>query len=81
MAMWLTLLMKKNWHLLKNEARFLRAYYHYLLFELYGPIPIMTEIADPSAADLDYYRNSVDEVVAFTIKNLMNAMTYFRRKN
>ena len=32
---------------LKNEARFLRAYYHYLLFELYGPIPIMTEISDP----------------------------------
>ncbi|MFK2395233.1 hypothetical protein ACIXOK_06370 [Bacteroides fragilis] len=51
------------------------------MFELYGPIPIMTEIADPSAADLDYYRNSVDEVVALSIKNLMNAMTYFRRKN
>lgn len=55
---------------MKNEARFLRAYYHYLLFELYGPIPIMTEIADPSAADLDYYRNSVDEVVAFIDKEL-----------
>ena len=50
---------------LKNEARFLRAYYHYLLFELYGPIPIMTEISEPSASDLDYYRNSVDEVVQF----------------
>lgn len=50
---------------LKNEARFLRAYYHYLLFELYGPIPIMTEAADQAASDLDYYRNSVDEVVDF----------------
>ncbi|MEG0889881.1 MAG: RagB/SusD family nutrient uptake outer membrane protein [Bacteroides sp.] len=50
---------------LKNEARFLRAYYHFLLFELYGPIPIVTEIADPSSSDLDYYRNSVDEVVSF----------------
>ena len=56
---------EKELQALKNEARFLRAYYHYLLFELYGPIPIVTEIADPSAADLDYYRNSVDEVVQF----------------
>lgn len=54
----------------EERSTFLRAYYHYLLFELYGPIPIMTEIADPSAADLDYYRNSVDEVVAFIDKEL-----------
>lgn len=55
---------------LKNEARFLRAYYHFLLFELYGPIPIVTEIANPSASDLDYYRNSVDEVVSFIDEEL-----------
>lgn len=52
---------------LKNEARFLRAYYHFLLFELYGPIPIMNDdnIAESSSADLDYYRATVDEVVDF----------------
>lgn len=52
---------------LKNEARFLRAYYHFLLFELYGPIPIMTDdnIAESSSSDLDYYRSTVDEVVDF----------------
>ena len=52
---------------LKNEARFLRAYYHFLLFELYGPIPIMGDdnIADPSSSDLDYYRAPIDEVVSF----------------
>ncbi len=50
---------------LKNEARFFKAYYHYLLFELYGPITIMNEIADPSSTDLDYARNSVDEVVEY----------------
>lgn len=55
---------------LKTEARFLRAYYYYLLFELYGPIPIMTEISSPSASDLDYYRNSVDEVVNFIDEEL-----------
>src|SRR5690606_13702336 len=50
---------------MKVQARFLRAYYHYLLFELYGPIPIMVEVADPQRKDLDYARNSVDEVVNF----------------
>ncbi|MGN6493179.1 MAG: RagB/SusD family nutrient uptake outer membrane protein [Agriterribacter sp.] len=50
---------------LKAQALFLRAYYHYLLFELYGPIPIMTVVADPGSDELDYERNTVDEVVAF----------------
>ena len=50
---------------MKAQARFLRAYYHYLLFELYGPIPIMKTAADPNSSDLDFSRNSVDEVVSF----------------
>lgn len=50
---------------MKNIARFFRAYYHYLLFEQYGPIPIMDKSVDPSSADLDFARNSVDEVVKF----------------
>lgn len=50
---------------LKAETRFLRAYYHYLLFELYGAIPIMTEDADPSSTNIDFARNSVDEVIDF----------------
>ena len=50
---------------MKAQARFLRAYYHYLLFELYGPIPIMETSVDPSSSDLDFARNSVDEVVNF----------------
>lgn len=35
---------------LKATARFFRAYYHYLLVELYGPVPLMTEAADPEAS-------------------------------
>ncbi|ATA89622.1 RagB/SusD family nutrient uptake outer membrane protein [Capnocytophaga stomatis] len=58
---------------LKAQARFLRAYYHYLLFEMYGPIPILTEPADPEASDWDYPRNSVDEVVAFLDSELLEA--------
>lgn len=55
---------------LKAQARFFRAYYHYLLFEIYGPIPIVDFIADPSDPNLDYARNSVDEVVSFIYNEL-----------
>ena len=55
---------------LRAEARFLRAYYHFLLFELYGPIPIVTEVIDPSGSVIDFNRNSVDEVVTFLDKEL-----------
>ncbi|MFC6999152.1 RagB/SusD family nutrient uptake outer membrane protein [Rufibacter roseus] len=55
---------------LKAQARFFRAYYHYLLFELYGPIPIMDKIADPKEPNIDYPRNSVDEVVDFIYNEL-----------
>lgn len=50
---------------LKLTARFFRAYYHYLLFELYGPVPLLTEVADQAATDLDFERVSVDELVTY----------------
>ena len=50
---------------MKAQARFLRAYYYYLLFELYGPVPILEKAVDPSSSELDFERNSVDEVVKF----------------
>lgn len=49
---------------LKNNVIFMRAYYHYLLFEEYGPIPIVARSFMPNE-DLDMPRNSVDEVVKF----------------
>lgn len=55
---------------LMAQARFFRAYYHYLLFELYGPIPIMDFAASPAEMDLDFPRNSVDEVVRFIYNEL-----------
>ncbi len=55
---------------LKAQARFFRAYYHYLLFELYGPIPVITEPANPDNTKIDYARNSVDEVVEFIYNEL-----------
>ncbi len=60
---------------LKAQARFLRAYYYYLLFELYGPVPLMgDEILDPYAGieELDLPRNSVDEVVEYVCSEMQS---------
>lgn len=59
---------------MKNEARFLRAYYHYLLFELYGAIPIMNYSVDPNSNDLDFYRAPLDSVVSFIDRELTACM-------
>ena len=56
---------------LRAEAIFLRAYYHYLLLELYGPIPILDYAVDPNSEDLDFARNTVDEVVEFCDRELL----------
>ena len=50
---------------MKLEARFLIAYFHAMLFEYYGPIPIIRGLADLDAPieQLWVSRNSVDEVV------------------
>ena len=55
---------------MKAQARFLRAYYYYLLFELYGPIPLVNEILSPYGSELDVPRNSVDEVVEFVCSEM-----------
>lgn len=55
---------------LKAQARFLRAYYYYLLFELYGPVPLVDEVLQPYGSELDLPRNSVDEVVDFVCKEM-----------
>lgn len=50
--------------LYKANARFMRAIYHYYLFEMYGPIPIVDR--SYTLDDLpNLERNSVDEVVSW----------------
>lgn len=49
------------------NVKFMRAYYHYLLFEQYGPIPIVDR-SYTLTEDIDIPRSSVDEVVGY-IKN------------
>ena len=58
---------------LRAQARFLRAYYYYLLFELYGPIPLLyDQVLDPYADELDLPRNSVDEVVEYVCSEMQD---------
>lgn len=50
-----------------SEVKFLKAYYHFFLFQLYGPIPIMdTNISvDASTEEVRRYREPVDDVVKY----------------
>ncbi len=53
------------------EAKFYRAYYHYLLLELYGAVPIMDKSVDHNQPDLNSFeRASIDEVAEFIDKEL-----------
>lgn len=54
---------------MKSEAKFFIAYSYFSLFELYGPVPIIGDLADPSSSSYDYPRASVDEMVTY-IDNL-----------
>lgn len=61
-----------------SEVKFLKAYYHFFLFQLYGPIPIMNENI-PVEADISAvrrYRDPVDEVVTY-ISNLLDESLEF----
>lgn len=50
---------------MKSEAEFFIAYAYFSLFELYGPVPIITEIVDESQASFNYPRASVDEMLEY----------------
>lgn len=55
------------------EVKFLKAYYHYYLFMLYGPIPVMDNniSIDASTEEVRRYRDPVDDVVNY-ISNLLD---------
>ena len=55
------------------NVKFMRAYYHYLLLEQYGPVPIMDRSYNPNE-DLDIPRSSVDEVVNFIDAELVKVI-------
>src|SRR5690606_36456713 len=57
-----------------GEVEFLKAYYHYYLLRMYGPIPIVAEnVPESSTPEVLYYaRKPVDECVDF-ISGLLDA--------
>lgn len=63
---------KKRWI---AEAKFLKAYYHFYLFRMYGPIPI-TDVNLPINSSIEetrVKRNTVDSVVNYMVRLLDEA--------
>lgn len=64
---------------MKDEARFMMAYYYFSIFELYGPCPIVEKIDDAAYPEVYYYeRATVDQMVDFIdgiLKNLCDPET------
>lgn len=57
----------------KANVRFMRAIYHYYLMELYGPVPILDRSLEQDE-ELNLERNSLDEVINFIDRELIEAM-------
>lgn len=57
------------------EVKFLKAYYHYLLLRMYGPIPLVKENQDITSTTeaLKVYRQPVDDCVDYIVELLDEA--------
>lgn len=58
------------------EVKTIKAYLHFYLMQLYGPIPIIDKVIPISAKgdDVDVYRQPIDEVVNYITKTLDEAV-------
>ncbi|MDR2775733.1 MAG: RagB/SusD family nutrient uptake outer membrane protein [Tannerella sp.] len=58
-----------------GEALFLKAFYHFWLFRMYGPVPLMKENVEISAVQNEVrpYREPVDDVVDYIVSLLDSA--------
>jgi len=58
------------------EAKVLKAYYHYYLFTLYGPIPIVDKAVSTNAGvnEFKIYRAPVDDVVNYIVNTIDEAL-------
>lgn len=58
------------------EVKFLKAYYHYYLLRMYGPIPIVDEnyevFEDPD--NVEFLRQPIDDVFAYIVRTIDEAM-------
>ncbi|WP_294476784.1 RagB/SusD family nutrient uptake outer membrane protein [uncultured Bacteroides sp.] len=55
---------------MRANVRFMRAYYHYLLFEQYGAIPLVKDAILERDDNLDLPRNTLDEVINYIDEEL-----------
>ena len=61
---------------LKAQARFLRAYYYWILFRTFGPVPIVPDEGVDYTVDYDqmaYPRNTYEECATYIANELKNA--------
>ena len=64
---------KKRW---KAEAEFLKAYYHFRLLEMYGPIPIVDDRMPQSTLPEDFPgRSHFDYVIDYIVNQKLNEET------
>lgn len=58
------------------EIKFLKAYYHFWLFRMYGPVPLIKENLPISAGtdEVQRYREPVDDVIAYIVQLLDEAV-------
>lgn len=59
------------------EAKVLKAFFHYYLFQLYGPIPIIDKSLpiDASVEEVRVSRNKVDDVVDYIVRTIDECYT------
>ncbi|MDR1121392.1 MAG: RagB/SusD family nutrient uptake outer membrane protein [Dysgonamonadaceae bacterium] len=59
-----------------GEVKFLKAYYHFFLLQLYGPVPIIRENLPVNALpeEMRIYREPVDEVIDYIVELLDEAV-------
>ena len=65
------------------QARFLRAYFYWIMLRLYGPVPLLPEEEldyTMSYEELERSRNTYDECVAYIANDLLLAARYLETK-
>ncbi|GAP73160.1 RagB/SusD domain-containing protein [Candidatus Symbiothrix dinenymphae] len=66
---------KADW---KAQVKFLKAYYHFLLLQQYGPIAIMDEATSPDTEPKDQFvlRSKIDDCFDYIIRTMNEAIPY-----
>lgn len=66
---------------MKGEAYFLRAFYHFMIFRAYGPIPIVDHVVDINEDIASIVRAPADKVAEFMVKDCDLAAEYLQDKD